>query len=192
MLWDGTRVPRLHLHMARLGHGAAVLGWDVPPITLPQPLHPARLRLTLDRDARIDIETSPLPPTKPLWHLALAPTPLRCNDPWLTLKSSNRSAYDHARAALPAGIDEAIFVNERGEVCDGTITTLFFDAGHGLRTPPATCGLLPGVLRADMLAQGLCHVSVLPIQDIVRVDLWVGNALRGLMPAVWAGFPPVI
>jgi 4-amino-4-deoxychorismate lyase len=61
-----------------------------------------------------------------------------------------------------------------------------------LRTPPVTSGVLPGVLRADMLAQGLCHVSVLPIQDIVRVDLWVGNALRGLMPAVWAGFPPVI
>ena len=52
-----------------------------------------------------------------------------------------------------------------GEVCDGTITTVFFDRGKGLRTPPLTCGLLPGVLRADLavpeevLLAAICPMS---------------------------------
>ena len=39
--------------------------------------------------------------------------------------------YDAARAALPAGIDEGLFLNERGEVCEGTITNVFVDSAKG-------------------------------------------------------------
>ena len=88
-----------------------------------------------------------------------------------------------ARAALPAGLDEVVFLNERGEVCDGTITTVFFDRGAGMRTPPLACGLLPGVLRAELAVPE----EVLLAGDLPKVRLWVGNALRGLIPAVWAG-----
>jgi branched-subunit amino acid aminotransferase/4-amino-4-deoxychorismate lyase len=41
-----------------------------------------------------------------------------------------------------------ILANERGELCEGTITSLFLDDGSGiLKTPPLACGLLAGVLR---------------------------------------------
>ena len=40
-----------------------------------------------------------------------------------------------------------------------------------------------GCLRAEMLAAGHCRESVLPLADLARVRLWVGNALRGLSPA---------
>lgn len=189
MLWDGTHVPRLALHLARLAKGAAALGWAVPPITLPQPPNPARLRLTLSRGGQTHVAVFALPSAKPVWHLALAPAPLHSADPWLTIKSTNRTLYDATRAALPPGIDDAIFANERGEVCDGTITTLFFDAGAGLCTPPLTCGLLPGVLRADMLAHGQCRESILLAKDLPQTRLYVGNALRGLIPARWTAYP---
>ena len=84
---------------------------------------------------------------------------------------------------LPFGLDEVVFQNERGEVCDGTITTLFFDRGEGLRTPPVTSGLLPGVLRAGMAVPE----QVLKVRDLGRVKLWVGNSRRGLNPASWIG-----
>ena len=84
---------------------------------------------------------------------------------------------------MAVGLDEVIFLNERGEVCDGTITTLFFDRGQGMRTPPLTCGLLPGVLRADLAVPE----EVLLASDLPRVHLWVGNSLRGLMRAIWVG-----
>ena len=188
MLWDGTAIPRLHLHMARLARGAQALGWDKPAVTHALqnlPTNPARLRLTHARNGQTHVETSPLPAAKPLWHLMLAPIPMQSTDPWLTLKSTHRTTYDTTRATLPAHIDEAIFANEKGEVCDGTITTLFFDAGAGLCTPPLSCGLLPGVLRADMLSRGHCVEATLMAADLPDVRLWVGNALRGLTPATF-------
>ena len=65
---------------------------------------------------------------------------------------------------------------------DGTITTVFFDRGQGLRTPPLTSGLLPGVLRAEIG----CPEEVLLAQDLPQVRLWVGNAVRGLIPAAFS------
>ena len=189
LLYDGSHYPRLHLHLNRLQGSANRLGWTCAragaerAIHAAEPQGPARMRLTLDARGEITVTASDLPPAKPIWHLALAPGHLASDDPWLTLKSTRRAQYDAARAALPDGIDEVIFLNERDEVCDGTITTLFFDRGQGMRTPPRACGLLPGVLRAALDLPG----EVLLAEDLPHVKLWVGNSLRGLIPAVWRG-----
>ena len=183
MLWDGTAAPRWPLHLARLQRSAAMLGWDCPEVAPSGPDHPARLRLTLDRAGRVEWQVAPLPPGKGEWRVGLAAARLASDDPWLRVKSTRREVYDRARAALPEGLDEVIFLNERGEVCDGTITTVFFDRGRGMRTPPLACGLLPGVLRAELG----CPEEVLRAEDLPRVRLWVGNALRGLIPALWVG-----
>jgi 4-amino-4-deoxychorismate lyase len=192
LLWDGAGFPRLAGHMARLAAGAAALGRPCAgaEAALAGAVRagvPARVRLTLDAAGAVAVTAAALPASPPVWRLGLAGARLASGDPWLRIKSTRRAAYDAARAALPPGLDEAVFLNERGEVCDGTITTLFFDAGEGLATPPLSCGLLPGVLRAEILAAGQCHEAVLPGADLARVRLWVGNALRGMMPATWAG-----
>lgn len=182
MLWDGARVPRWPLHLSRLMAGAAALGWAVPEVSVAGPQgEAARLRLTLDRAGVVEVEAGAVPPARSVWRLGLAAERLRSDDPWLGIKSTRRAVYDRARAGLPAGLDELVFLNERGEVCDGTITTIFFDRGAGLRTPPLACGLLPGVLRAELD----CAEEVLMAEDLPRVRLWVGNALRGLTAAVW-------
>lgn len=181
LLWDGAGAPRWPLHLARLQRSAGLLGWACPEVTPSGPDHPARLRLTLDREGTVEWTVAPLPPAKPDWRVGLSAQRLRSDDPWLSLKSTRREAYDQARAALPTGLDEVIFLNERGEVCDGSITTVFFDRGQGMRTPPLSCGLLPGVLRAELG----CPEEVLRAEDLPNVRLWVGNALRGLIPAVF-------
>ena len=184
MLWDGAQVARWPLHLARLTAGAASLGWAVPEVAPTGPAgQAARLRLTLDAAGVVAVEAGPVPAPIALWRLGEASARLSSADPWLRVKSTQRAVYDRARAALPEGRDEVILLNERGEACDGTITTLFFDRGAGLRTPPLACGLLPGVLRA---ALG-CPEEVLLAEDLPRVKLFVGNALRGLGPAVWLG-----
>jgi 4-amino-4-deoxychorismate lyase len=181
MLWDGASAPRWALHRARLRQSAGMLGWDCPDVVPEGPDHPARLRLTLDRAGRVEWTRAPLPPTKAEWRVGLADERLRSDDPWLLVKSTKRATYDRARAALSEGLDEAIFLNERDEVCDGSITTVFFDRGQGMRTPPLSCGLLPGVLRAELG----CPEEVLRREDLPGVRLWVGNAVRGLIQAVF-------
>ncbi|HLQ19526.1 MAG TPA: aminotransferase class IV [Tabrizicola sp.] len=181
MLWDGAAAPRWPLHLARLRRSAEALGWDRPEVAPAGPVHPARLRLTLDRAGRVEWTVADLPPAKAEWRVGLAAERLRSDDPWLRLKSTRRGAYDRARAALPEGLDEVILLNERGEVCDGSITTVFFDRGQGMRTPPLSCGLLPGVLRAELA----CPEEPLRAEDLPGLRLWVGNALRGLITAVF-------
>lgn len=188
LLWDGAGFPRLARHMARLAAGAAALGFRHDAAVVRGALEaavsdaPLRVRLTLGAAGDVEVTVAPLPPAKGEWRLGLAAARLDSGDPWLRVKSTRRADYDAARAALPAGLDEVVFLNERGEVCDGTITTVFFDRGQGMRTPPLSCGLLPGVLRAELAVPE----EVLRAEDLPRVRLWVGNALRGLIPAVWA------
>lgn len=184
----GAPPARLALHRARMARGAAALGWGFDAAGFDRavsadPALGARLRVTLDAAGRFECTQAALPESRSEWRLALAEVRLRSGDPWLAVKSTNRGAYDAARAALPEGVEEVIFQNERGEVCDGSITTLFFDRGAGMRTPPLSSGLLPGVLRAEMG----CPEEVLLARDLPHVRLWVGNALRGLIGAVWVG-----
>ena len=181
VLWDGAQALRWPLHLARLRRSARMLGWTCDDVRPEGPDHPARLRLTLDVAGRMEWTVAALPPTRVEWRVGLADERLWSDDPWLCVKSSRREVYDRARAALPEGLDEVIFLNERGEVCDGSITSVFFDRGQGMRTPPIACGLLPGVLRAEL---GYPE-EILPAADLPNVRLWVGNALRGLIPAVF-------
>lgn len=188
-LWDGAEFPRLPLHLARLARGAEALGFPCDLAAVEAALRgavsdvPLRVRLTLGAAGDVEVAVAPLPPAKAEWRVGLASGRLASDDPWLRVKSTRRAAYDTARAGLAAGLDEVVFLNERGEVCDGTITTVFFDRGEGMRTPPLSCGLLPGVLRAELAVPE----EVLLAEELPQVRLWVGNALRGLIPAVWAG-----
>lgn len=187
LLWDGTAFPRLQWHRARMAAGQAAFGWpllDSGP-ALQAAVAPGtaqRVRLLADAHG-FTVTIAPLPLALSEWRVRLAPARLDPADPWLGVKSSRRTLYDTDRAALPAGVDEWLYANTRGEVCEGTITSVFFDAGQGLCTPPLTCGCLPGCLRAEMLAAGACRESVLRLGDLPRVRLWLGNALRGLSPA---------
>ncbi len=188
MAWTGHAIPRLPLHLARLHVSARRLGWacdDAAQALLhaAPPATPARLRLTLQETGAITVTASDLPAAKPVWRVGVAEQRLDSGDSWLSVKSSHRPAYDAARASLPADCDELILLNERDEVCDGTITTVFFDRGHGLRTPPLSCGVLPGVLRAALNKP----TEVLAASDLPHVRLWIGNSLRGLIAAEWSG-----
>lgn len=187
MLWDGARYPRLAGHVARMAAAAARLGFAFGGFgKLPAPQAAARVRVTLGAEG-LAVEVGTPPPAAALWRLGLADVRLRSDDPWLAVKSTRRAGYEAARAAMPPGLDEVVLLNERGELCDGTISTLFFDRGAGRRTPPLASGVLPGVLRAGLVAAGVVREEVLLPADLGHVRLWAGNALRGLIPAVWAG-----
>lgn len=184
------RIALWPLHLARLRRDCAAVGYPLDEAALadllaavPPDEGPLRVRLTVDRAGRTQMTHQPLPPNPPRWRVALSSLRLTSDDPWLSVKTSHRPVYDAARAALPEGCDEAILLNQRDEVCEGTITNLFLRRGDLLLTPPLTSGVLPGVLRASLLASGKAHEARLTIRDLSDGDLFCGNALRGLIPA---------
>ena len=142
-----------------------------------------RARLTVDDHGRAVVAHQHLPPNPTHWTVMLSPISSKSGDPWLRIKSTYRVPHDAARAAMPKGHDEAILLNERGEICEGTITNVFLRRRGRLLTPPLSCGLLPGVLRQSLLDRGEAEEAVLSTEDLYAADLFCGNALRGLIPA---------
>ncbi|TCM53650.1 4-amino-4-deoxychorismate lyase [Rhizobium sp. PP-F2F-G48] len=185
---------RLRLHIARLSRSARRLGFTLPDDVadhleraVAKATAPARVRLELAHDGRIDIAVVPfaVQPPGTVWRVRLAKTRLASTDPLLRYKTSRRAAYDAARAEWPAGeADEVLLLNERGEPCEGTITSLFLDDGSGiLKTPPIACGLLAGVLRTELICARRARVERLTLDGIRKGTLFMGNSLRGLIPA---------
>jgi 4-amino-4-deoxychorismate lyase len=181
---------RLPAHLARLARTAAALDVPLDAAAVARALAavagegPLRVRLTVTLAGEVVVEAVPLMPAPPVWTVALAARRVASEDPWLRVKTTWRPVHDAARAALPPGLDEALLMNERGEVADGTITTVFADFGDGLVTPALESGPLPGVLRAELLERGGCREAVIEAAALGRARrLLVGNSLRGLLPA---------
>ncbi|MGB7320034.1 MAG: aminotransferase class IV family protein [Albidovulum sp.] len=187
--WDGHSFQRLNAHLDRARTSAMALGFTWNESSVDTALAtvtgtaPLRVRLTLGQAGDAEVTTGALAATPAEWRVIVAPERLRSSDIWLRHKTTQRALYDRTRAALPLGIDEVLFLNEQGEVCEGTITNLFYDLGHGLMTPPQNSGCLPGILRQEMLATRQCAEAPLAQTDLNRATLWMGNALRGLIPA---------
>ena len=196
LAWDGQQCLRQELHLARLQRTCAKLGYplDVHQVLAQLQVLPRagtlRVRLTVGVTGDIEITHAPLAPSAPVWRVAVATQPLQSDDAWLQLKTTHRALYDQVRAGMPAGLEEIIFCNERDEVCEGSITNVFFDVGQGLSTPPLSCGLLPGVLRQTLLEAGACKEQVLHRKELEHAKLWVGNSLRGLIVARLTTQPP--
>lgn len=179
---------RLGLHMdraeatcARLGiafdRGAALgaVGGAVGSVA-------ARVRMAVDKNGRLDVAVAAMPAAASAWRVRVATHVLDADDPWLAVKTTQRAVYDRDRAALPDGVDEMIYLNAAGVVCEGTITNVFVERGGVLVTPPVSSGLLPGVLRAELLAQGRAVEDDLTLGDLAG-GFHLGNSLRGLMRA---------
>jgi para-aminobenzoate synthetase/4-amino-4-deoxychorismate lyase len=104
------------------------------------------------------------------------------SDPFLFHKTTNRKVYEAARAACP-GYDDVLLFNEQGEVTESTIANVAVDVAGKLCTPPATCGLLPGTMRAHLLQQSELIERRITIAELLRSPrVFLLNSVRGLYP----------
>ena len=183
----GEGFRRLDRHLARMAYSAQAFGIAFDGAAARGALadvdgEAQRCRLTLDPDGRFGLTTAPLGAAPRDWVLGLAEAQLDPDDDFLRHKTTRRALYDQARATLPDGVDELVFLNTRGEICEGTITSFFAEVDGEWLTPPITSGLLPGVLRAELLDAGQVREAVLtPDMPFTRVA--VGNSLRGWIRA---------
>ena len=146
-----------------------------------------RVRLTLS-ETGFDLTSVPLPPSPETFRFAIHPEPLSSSSVWLAHKTTNRAFYDgpRQRAHDERGLDELVFLNERGELTEGSFTNLFVERDGALLTPPLASGLLPGTLRAELIAEGKAVERVLTLADLKSAEaIWLGNSVRGLIRAQW-------
>lgn len=187
-----TGIAFLEAHIQRMRDSAAMLGISFDRHEARNQIqalsfdleHPACIRLMASRSGALALEARPLPPAWPEpADVIMLPLPVDVSDWRLRHKTSDRGFYEDARRiALEAGAHEAVFVRDDGLVTEGTITNVFVARDGLMLTPPARLGLLPGVLRARLLAESKACEEALTVADL-EGEFLLGNALRGLQPA---------
>ncbi|SDW69573.1 4-amino-4-deoxychorismate lyase [Ruegeria halocynthiae] len=187
----GQGFVRLARHLGRMARSAKTFGIPFSAEIAARMLNaargdsPLRCRLTLDTAGQFDLTTGPLAKNPDLWRLAISDIRLTASDIWLRHKSTRRAVYDTARASIPTGVDELVFLNERDELCEGTITNLFLEMPDGrYLTPSLSSGVLPGILREEYLENKRVTQATLSLTDLRDAQMvHVGNSLRGLIRA---------
>jgi branched-chain amino acid aminotransferase len=123
--------------------------------------------------------------------LALIPQARHAASPFAGTKilswAMNLTWVEEARAR---GFDEAVLLNEWGEVCECTSANIFIARGNRVWTPPLSSGCLPGVTRGVILSE--VHVpdfeigeKLLKPTDLESADeVFITSTTRDLLPVV--------
>jgi len=197
---DGCR--HLDVHLRRLRASATYFGFvcdeqasraDIRNACRALPTDaPHRMRLALRQDGSCPLQAVPLAPLSMPIKLLLGPEPTVSDDLFLRHKTTVRERYDAAwHAAEAQGAFDMLFFNDHGELTEGGRSNVFVRLDGQWYTPPLGAGLLPGVMRAVLLADPAWNARErrLTRDDLRRAEeVTACNALRGAMQAsiVWS------
>jgi branched-subunit amino acid aminotransferase/4-amino-4-deoxychorismate lyase len=147
-----------------------------------------RVRLLLATDGALRVEQTPLDQRQGVWRVRFAAQPVDPADEFLYHKTTNRAVYERARRP---DCDDVILWNPAGEITETTIANLVVGdvhAGGGRVTPPVACGLLPGTLRAELLATGEVSEARVTVEQLKSAPrFWLVNSVRGWWEGVLIG-----
>jgi para-aminobenzoate synthetase/4-amino-4-deoxychorismate lyase len=186
-LEDG-RLMRLERHLARLRASAAHFGYrlDEPEVhralqdqagAHPHGVHKLRLRVSADGGVHAEAAALAAPAAAPP-KVVLAERPMPPADDFIWHKTTRRQAY--TAFAAPADCFDTLLHNAAGELTEFTIGNLALKLDGTWWTPPVSCGLLPGVMRAELLAQGALRERVLRLPDLRQAEgIALINSVRG-------------
>lgn len=190
LLEDGN-YPRLERHLNRLCWSAHRLGYCCDREQIKQALlgyaagkgGQHKTRLLLAQDGTYQIESALLRQIQQPIKLALAATPVDPTDLLLYLKTEQRERYEQARQEQPEA-DEVLLRNTQRELTEGTFTNLVLKLDGRLVTPPLASGLLPGVMREELLERGFITERVLYLHNLQQAEeIWLINSVRGWLRA---------
>ena len=192
-LWtpkDG--IVRGKAHKARMMKSAKALGYPFNPAQydaltdgIKTETNDQHIRMTLSADGDLNLSQKDFVSLdRP--KIMVSPHKLSKKVQYSKHKISRRNFYDKERERLKAltGIDEVIFLNESGKLCEGSFTSIFIEKDGKLLTPALKTGILPGVLRAELLRSKKARTADLTEDDLLGAkNIYIGNSMRGLMPA---------
>ena len=140
-----------------------------------------KVRLLLERDGGLEVSSEPLvadDPARPL-RVAVAGERVSSTDPFRFHKTTRRDPFERARSTHSEA-DEVLFLNERGELTEGSYHNLVLKLAGRLVTPPLASGLLPGTLREELLERGEIAEEIIYPHDLEQAEeLWLINSVRG-------------
>ncbi|MBM3156678.1 MAG: hypothetical protein FJ004_05275 [Chloroflexi bacterium] len=219
------RIFRLERHLERLTNSGKLLGLSVNAANLEKAcydtlkankLDEARIRLTVSIGEGEAIPDAPKQPKPTVFIVASRYNPppaevyrkgfaaivcsVRQNSrsPLSRLKTANHLNNILARKEAKAGgADEALLLNERGILCEGSTSNIFLVSAGRLITPSLESGCLPGITRqtvmelADRLGIKVEEREV-KLEELLRADeAFLTSSLIELMPLTGVNGKPI-
>ena len=90
--------------------------------------------------------------------------------------------YERRRAREQC-IDEPLFCNIQGHLCEGATTNLFIVRDGRVITPSVAEGILPGIMRGFVMEHADVEEAVVTVDDAISADeMFVTNSLLGIRP----------
>jgi para-aminobenzoate synthetase/4-amino-4-deoxychorismate lyase len=191
MRCDG-RIRLLSEHLERLASSAAYFDIRYDEDGLRQAIDAAcresretlcKVRLELHRDGAWQIECTALGAPEWRGRILLATETTSSSDAFLHHKTTNRKLYnDSLSSALESGFNEVLFRNEHLQLTEGAISNVFLRVDGAWITPSLDCGVLPGVMRAQLLRElNANEQRDISLSTLVRAEaIILCNALRGM------------
>ena len=191
-------------HLHRLSNSAQGLGLPVPPHDLIREAVARvcdtsgvlRLRITWTSGAGVlGSDRSHAEPTLVVMSAPAGPWPVSASIavvPWAKYEKSavtglkttsyadNVVALAHARAL---GVDEGIFANSVGRLCEGTGSNVFVVIDGECLTPPLSSGALGGITRELVIEWCGAREQDLPIESLdVAAEIFLTSSTRDVQP----------
>jgi para-aminobenzoate synthetase/4-amino-4-deoxychorismate lyase len=184
-------------HLARMQASAAYFGYPFDPAKAVAVLDAAcadmdpeqrfRLRLALAPDGTLSITSGVLATLDEPVKVFIASAATGADDLFLRHKTSVRARYDAAwRDAESRGGFDCLFFNERDELTEGGRSNVFVKVDGRWCTPPLSCGVLPGIMRAAMLGDPAWNAQERVITRAMldaSPQIVLCNSLRGAIAA---------
>lgn len=143
---------------------------------------PSRVRIELREDGGFRVSSFPLVELeKGSKTISIAPIPMNSENIFLYHKTSNRIEYDEIYKNRGENYD-VLFLNEKEELTESCVHTIFIKIGNVYYTPAWESGLLPGTLRSYCLEKfpRLFQEKVLYRKDLENAErIVLGNSVRG-------------
>lgn len=182
----------LSQHLDRMKRSSAVLGFPFSPHHAreelerhlrPAPEGPVVARLLLDARGDYQVQVMALEDLAVDCDTQVRISPNRTDkaDDLLRHKTTDRALYDNELERTRSdGFIEVLFENTDGYITEGAFTNIFLLMPDGWKTPPVTCGLLPGIWRELFIAENSAAEIPLTRRDLSAASrVIVGNSVRG-------------
>lgn len=189
-------IPLIEHHLDRLAQSAHYFGYPFDEDALLKKLKDIgsgirRVRVLLDKKGDFEVQSSPLSEMPPIERVLVYPEPIP-SGVFFRHKTTQREFYDKALVwAREHGADEAILIDESGEIVEGCLSNVWIRDKGELLTPSLTTTGLQGVMRHEIL-ETRCDALEVPLrlEDVLNAEeILLSNAVRGLWPVVLQNSP---
>lgn len=168
-------------HFGRMKKSAKELGFAFNDKILEiKPEKDGILRILLSMDGFFNTEYLPLKPIKTN-KIAVSKTVIDSKEPLLYHKTTYRPWYKESLVKIKKSeVFDEIFINEKGELTEGSRSNLVLQINGKLFTPPVESGILNGVLRQKM--ENKLTEKKLYLKDMEKAEkIFCINSVRGVV-----------